>query len=227
MRRWRISQSACSETCLSPVPTGPLLHPAFDPLIHRRESLQHPLFLLKGVGARSLKPLVEDCHLRTVLVVQPALGLAREGSEPSRVMKVLFALLDGAVVKKRTGPLDRGRDSSLPAKAHALLSLTKDEIDVLASMGAGHLNRFLWVAESAGQSGKNGDADSSEVFLSAFQEAAMEILELRREGRALRVSFESKSGSEKFDERRILCRPVTLNRSSQTGSPDQQRSAVG
>jgi hypothetical protein len=173
---------------------------AFDPLIHRRESLQHPQFLLKGVDGRSLNPLVEDCHLRTALVVQPALGLAREGSEPSRVIKLLFALLDGAVVKKRTGPLDRGRDSSLPVKAHALLSLTKDEIDVLASMGAGHLNRFLWVAESAGQSGKNGDADSSEAFLSAFQEAAMEILELRREGRGLRVSFESKAGSKKFED---------------------------
>jgi hypothetical protein len=173
---------------------------AYDPVPHRREALLYPQFLLKGVDGRSLKPLVEACHRRTALVVQPTLGLAREGTEPSRVIKLLFSLLDGMIVKKRSGPLDRRRDSSLPAKAHALLSLAKDEIGVLASMGVGHLNRFLWVAESVPQPGKPGDGDACEVFLAAWQNAHTEILELRRDGRALMIPFESGAGLAAFEK---------------------------
>lgn len=190
----------------------------FDPVTHRRESLMHPQFLVKGVDGRSLKPLVEDCHLRTALVVQPLLGLTREGSEPSRVIKMLFALLDGTVVKKRTGPLDRGRDSSLTTKAHALLSLTKDEISVLASMSVGHLNRFLWLAESVGEPVPPGDADAGEVFLSAFQAAVMEILELRREGRGVMVSFASREGLGAFEEEALHFEAEIVHTATEVGA---------
>jgi hypothetical protein len=123
---------------------------ALDPVIHRRESLLfHPQFLLKDVGGLDLQSRVEDCHLRTALVIQSILGLAREGSEPSRVMKSLCALLEGAGSEERTPSHDSRRDPSLPAKAHAILSLAQDEVEALSNMG--YLNRFLWIPEKASQ----------------------------------------------------------------------------
>lgn len=181
-----------------PGESGLLRHDlAFEPESQRCEAILHPQFLLSGVDGRNLRSRVEGCHLRTALVIQPVLGLIRQGSEPARVIKQLVTLLDGTTIRARSGAIDRGRDSSIPAKAHAILSLAKDEVEALSAMGADHLNRFLWLVESASRTSKPGDG--SEAFLSAYQSAIEKILGLRREGRGLIISFESRETMAKFE----------------------------
>lgn len=190
---------------------------AFDPVTHRKESLLHPQFLLKDVGGRDLQSRVEGCHLRTALVIQPTLGLAREGPDPSRVMKLLCALLDGTGSKERAGSPDRGRDPSLPAKAHAILSLARNEVEAMSAMGTEHLNRFLWVPENVSQPSKAGDDDASEAFLGAFQAAVEEILELRREGRGLLIQFETREAVSTFEEELRLYEADIMQTASEAG----------
>jgi hypothetical protein len=146
-----------------------------------------------------MKSLVENCHLRTALVVQPKLDLARRGSGPSKVMKALTNLLDGATVTKRPDSIERGRDASLLARAHVQLALTKPEIEAMHELDPAYLNRFLWLKAGEGHDTRLGDVNACEIFLAAYEQAVMEILELRREGRRLMMEFVSPKTAAGFE----------------------------
>jgi hypothetical protein len=171
----------------------------FDPVPYNVESMLHPNFLLKGSEGRSLKLLVDDCHQRTALVLKPKLELEREGSEPAKVMKILSDLMDGEVITKRPAPIERGRDSSLLAKAQALLSLTTGEIEALAAMGADWLNRFLWLKLEDRRESKPACKDACAAFMEVYRQALHEILAHRREGQPLMLDFESDETVRLFD----------------------------
>jgi hypothetical protein len=173
---------------------------AEDPIPPNIEAVRHPQFLIMGADGRSLTPQVENSHQRAALIIQPKLKLAQKGPEPSKVMKILISLLDGLTVTKRPDSIERGRDSSLLAKAVAILTLTPPEIDALHAMGPGHLDRFVWLKEEYAQdTPKPGEPDDCEVFLAAYQKAVMEILNLRREGKRLMMGFEARKMMSKFD----------------------------
>ena len=184
-----------------PGPSNTLLQDlADDPVPPRMEAVLHPQFLVKGADGLSLDSLVEKCHLRTALVVHPKLDLARKGPGPSKVMKVLTNLLDGVTVTKRPDSIERGRDSSLLARAHAMLALTKAEIEAMHAMDSDHLHRFLWLKEGdCSDALKPGDGTACETFLAAYQGAIQEILGFRREGRGLMMDFESRKMAAKFE----------------------------
>lgn len=173
---------------------------AHNPLTARIEAIRHPQFVIKGAEGGYLKSLVEACHLRTALVVQPKLGLARQGSQSAQFTKNLIALMEGVMIAELPASIERGRDSSLPAKAHVVLSLAKAEIEALSSMGADHLNRFLWIDEGSSQECEPGDATSIQTFFDAYQRAISEILALRREGKAMMVRFETEESLNEFEE---------------------------
>lgn len=175
---------------------------ADDPVPKRMEATLHPQFLVKGSDALSLKTLVENCHLRTALVVQPKLELAKKGSHPSKDLKILINVLDGMTVMKRPDSIERGRDASLLAKAHALLALTKPEIQAMHAMDPEHLNRFLWLKTGESKNHGPSDANACETLLNAYQRTLEEILDLRREGRALMVEFSSPRMAAGFESER-------------------------
>jgi hypothetical protein len=170
-----------------------------DSDVQRVEAVIHPRFLLKGVEGRNLKSLVVDCHLRSALVIQPKLELERKGSEPVKVMKILTDLLDGETVMKSPASIERGRDYSLPAKAQAILALTKGEIDALHAMASDHLNRFLWLKAGADQGKRPFNTNDGHGFTQTYQKTINEILGLRREGLRLLMSFENTQMVEKFE----------------------------
>lgn len=172
---------------------------ADDPVPARKEAILHPQFLVKGADGPSLLALVGNCHQRTALVVHPKLDLARKGPEASKVMKILTNLLDGMTVTKRPDSIERGRDASLLAKAHALLALTKPEVEAMHGLDPTHLNRFLWLKAGDGQDIKPDDVNACETFRNAYHGAVEEILGLRREGRGLMMDFESPKMAAKFE----------------------------
>lgn len=173
---------------------------AEDPIPPKIEAVLHPQFLILGADGRSLTSQVENCHQRAALIIQPKLELARKGPEPSKVMKILTSLLDGLTVTKRPDSIERGRDSSLLAKAVAILALTPPEIDALHAMGPGHLDRFVWLKEEDSQDApKPDELEDCEIFLAAYEQAVMEILDLRREGKRLMMGVESRKMKSKFD----------------------------
>ncbi len=173
---------------------------AYNPLPARIEAIRHPRFVIKGADGGNLKFLVEACHLRTALVVQPKLGLARQGSQPAQVTQNLIALMEGVMIAERPASIERGRDSSLPAKAHVVLSLARAEIEALHRSGNDPLNLFLWIKEGDSQKRVPADAASIQTFFDGYQLATSEILALRREGKALMVRFETEEGLNEFEE---------------------------
>jgi hypothetical protein len=96
------------------------------------------------------------------------------------------------------------------AKAVAILSLTPPEIDALHAMGPGHLDRFLWLKEGdPPDTPKPGELDDCEVFLTAYEQVVMEILNLRREGKRLMMGSETRKMKSKFDtDRRAYEREI-------------------
>jgi hypothetical protein len=173
---------------------------AEDPIPPRIEAVRHSRFLILGADGRSLNSQVENCHQRTALIIRPKLELARKGPEPAKVLKILINLFDGETVTKRPDSLERGRDSSILAKALAILALTQPEIDALHAMEPDHLDRFLWLMKGDSHDGpKPGDVNDCEIFFAAYEQAVMEILNLRREGKRLMMGVETRKMKSKFD----------------------------
>jgi hypothetical protein len=116
------------------------------------------------------------------------------------MMKILIALLEGEVIAERPASIERGRDSSIPAKAHVVLSLGQAEIEALHRSGSDALNLFVWIKQGGGQKSEPADATSIRTFFDAFQLATSEILALRRDGKALMVRFETNEGQNEFEK---------------------------
>lgn len=171
---------------------------ADDPVPPRVEAILHPQFLVKGVDEQSLSSLVEKCHLRTALVVQPKLELAKKGPAPSKALKILTSLLVGMTVTKRPDSIERGRDASLLAKVHVLLTLAKPDIEAMHRWDGDCLDRFLWLKIRDGHGSKPGNENSCEAFFDVYQATIEEILRLRREGRELMMGFETREMAAKF-----------------------------
>ena len=169
-----------------------------DSVARRMESVLHPNFLLKGLDGRNLKSLVADCHSRSSLVIQPRLELERNGSAPAKVLKILTDLLDGDTVMSSPASIERGRDSSMLAKAQTILALTKGEIDAIHALSSDNLNRFLWLKAGNLQERKPGNPNDGLSFCETYQQTIEEILELRREGQRLLMTFETNRMACKF-----------------------------
>jgi hypothetical protein len=176
---------------------------AEDPIPQRVEGMLHPQFLTRGTQVRALSSIVENCHKRCALIVEPNLELAREGPEPSKVVRMLFELLDGATVTKPAATIERGRDSSILAKGHALLAVTDSEIEKLHHLDPGCLDRFLWLKSNNHQDLQPGDPLAIRL-LDAYQAAVLEILDVRREGKTLLMTFETEEMPARFDTQLAL-----------------------
>ncbi len=158
---------------------------AFDPVPQRLEAITHPDFMVENARGRDLTALVDHGHQHTALVIRPVLALERHCSEPYQVMSQLTALLEGTIVRKRTGA------GSQAARAHAILALSAGEIEFMLAHGPGLLSRLLWVVASNPAEAR--DAEASRRFFSTYRQALEQILDLRREGRTPLIRLQADS----------------------------------
>jgi hypothetical protein len=183
----------------------------FDPLVQRSEAILHPQVLVRNASGRDVPVLVEECHLRHALVIQPKLGLDRAGSEPSQVIAGFLPLLDGMLTKAHAGRGGDARNCSEPAKAQMILT---EDLSAITDP-VGHLLNRLLVVSAGKDRGKpsKGSAETS-AFFEAFQSALEDIIELRREGHTLMARFDSEETLERFqDEQRTYETEVAALRS--------------
>ena len=173
----------------------------FDPTVQRIEAVLHPQMLVRNAVGRDLPYLVEECHFRSALVIQPKLGLSREGSEPAQVIGGLLPLLDGTLTKSQAGGPGGPRNCNEPARAQMILSLDQDELQTLSGPSHGLLDRMLWASAEEAESKRSEKSDGALVFFEAFQSATEEIIGLRREGLTLIAGFESSENLADFYDR--------------------------
>ncbi len=186
---------------LTSAPTGSLRADlAFDPVVQRAEAIVHSQVLVRKAAWRDLSGLIDHCHFRCALVVEPLLGLDREGDDPAMIARELSQLMDGVLTRGPTGSRGSPSNYSEPARAQVMLVLGQRELDVLPSAGAELLDRMLWCSPDGSDSKGAGKPDGAAVFFDAFQSSLEEIVELRRAGQTLAVRFETPKTCVAFHE---------------------------
>lgn len=173
---------------------------AFDPVVQRAEAILHSQVMVRKAAWRDLPALTDSCHFRCALVVEPLLGLDREGGDPAMIARELSQLMDGVLTRVQTASRGSPRNYSEPARAQVILVLGQGELEVLPSAGAELLDRMLCFSADAGESKGPGKPDDAAVFFGAFQSSLEEIIELRRAGQTLAVGFEAAKTCVAFHE---------------------------
>ena len=201
---------------LIPSPAGLHADLTFDPVAQRVEAVLHPRMLVRKCIGRDLPGLVAECHRRTALVIEPSLGLDREGSEPSLVTRDLVLLLDGTINRNNSRSGDHPRNDFEPARAQAILSLGPQERETLMGAASPLLDRLLWLSGDEASRSSPLKPDDAATFYDAYQSACEEIVELRRAGHSLMASFESAEAGGRFHE---VLRSYEMEVGAMTSSP--------
>ncbi len=171
---------------------------AFDPVVARAESLLHPQFLVINAEGAGLRELVEECHSRHALVIEPLLGLTRNCSEPAKLIRQIGALMDGIAPGTRSTSNKEVRLVGTNVQARMVLRLRVQEIRVLLDPVFGMGQRFLWLEDSRTANAGSDDPDANARFGSAYQRAIGEVVGLRRAGRQPLFEFASSSDLAHF-----------------------------
>lgn len=185
-----------------------------DATARRVEAILHPGILLRRAAGRDLPRLLDDCHYRSALVVEPSLGLGREGSEPAKAIREFLLLLVGALTRNRSSS-GRSRKGVGPARGQVILTLGREELGALNGTAAVLLDRMLWISPNVGKPVASAKPDGASIFLDAYERTIRKVVELRREGHALLVQFESPEMRTRFhDELKVYEKGVATMRSN-------------
>lgn len=185
-----------------------------DATARRVEAILHPGILLRRAAGHDLPLLLDECHYRNALVVEPSLGLGREGPEPAKAIRELLPLLNGALTRIRSSS-SRSRKGFGPARGQVILTLCRDELGALSGAAAELLDRMLWISPTVGRLAASAKPDGASIFLDAYEDTILEVVALRREGHSLLVQFESPELRTRFhDELKVYENGVAGMRSN-------------
>lgn len=162
---------------------------AFDPVNQRMEAMKYPQFLIRSADCLGLRPRVEECHLSCALVIKPALALDPGTTLLTKFVNSFGALLDGVAIGNGSTGRAQRRDPSLTAKVHAIISLSEEELGALHGMHRDLAIRFMGLDSGLRGPARAGDGNASACFFETFQATVEEVLNLRRNGRALMIRF--------------------------------------
>jgi hypothetical protein len=168
-----------------------------DPAAQRREALVNPSILLKNAAGPDLAAMIQDCHCRHALLIQPALELDREGSEPDQIIRSLLPLLDGILTRGCVSGAS-ARGCGEPARAQMILCLRSGEADIFVASRHRAIERFLWIGGSGSQGMAIPDSAASGEFFATYERALQEIVGRRCEGGDVQVEFQTPEGRSKF-----------------------------